>query len=592
MRQKANSGDRSLAAGSITPSVRQRSATRDMSELMRLLGNFDDKLGTNLIEELHKAIRRVDSGAFDGSGLPVRRICLKEDVFAAMIGWLVRGGWADGLCERPVLSARIGFILWQLVGRRQFGDRQREIVCASLVTRYLVLLQAFGIDATDRDKVKAVTYDANPTVLPRYWPQPPWICDRSWRQVTRIDCERFLTGYDRFWSDLPWRRQSADISQRDNRDNGRRYFLSHRFELPTGAEIARAQVIKDEIDEGPQTIILSRRKALAHATLASYAAQILPDHRPLSVGLKLLQVRMHVGAVVKPDLRRVASLVLSHLALLHGIPLTDAFEVSLTPEIGGRLGWFDAEQGLLNLQVGNGYYPQLAGRVPPQTLRLPITSVTQMLIKYLIHSGVTSAATLYGADRLDQIMGDLQDLIGESDQSRSRLRRLHQAWQYVALMKARINPAILALLCAEIVGPFRADANYLTTDEQFLFECLGRIHAEVFKYAGIPFSAGDNSPSPKNRVGKCSPNLEEWALSAVRHLADLNRADEITASCNLILAAHGRRWTSDLPHPKANILIYENRPLMILADKNLGGGRRVRFVPMSASGFQIFGAPP
>jgi hypothetical protein len=107
-------------------------------------------------------------------------------------------------------------------------------------------------------------------------------------------------------------------------------------------------------------------------------------------------------------------------------------------------------------------------------------------------------------------------------------------------------------MCGCVVGPFRSDSNYLTVTEQTLFDCVFRVHREIFRLAGHSLTVSYQSPTAGKLVGKCVQSLTEWARSAARTLEQVSEPAELAAAHQWLSAVHGRRPTAD-PFPKIAI---------------------------------------
>lgn len=414
------------------------------------------------------------------------RVRLKENIFASLVDWLARSGWESGIAARPALCAGLRRILEQLARRDEAGDTPCELQAGSLVARYLIFLEATGVDARDRPAVLKAT-SASAVRLPSYWPPPPWSNARCWRRVKAEDCARFIDNFDRFWSDQAWyfRRRKPGEEMHGALDH-------FGYQAPNASEVERARIIRDEVDGTTETIFLSRRQAVAHAHLANYAAQLVPDHRPLLNGLKILAAGLSLPPL--DPLRRHASLALAHLALLHGISIDEGLDIALgeAPKItpgearDAASSWIDRDSKSLHLCIGKEAKKGLLGRVPPQIVRLPLAPATQAIFQKLIATGgKKSLAGFYDANCLNQVLADLGDIARLQEYSDEQLERLHHAWRYVALLRARLNPAVIALMCGCVVGPFRSDSNYLTVTERTLFDCVSGYTRKFFVLRAI-----------------------------------------------------------------------------------------------------------
>ena len=131
------------------------------------------------------------------------------------------------------------------------------------------------------------------------------------------------------------------------------------------------------------------------------------------------------------------------------------------------------------------------------------------------------------------------------------------------------------------MGPYRAESSYLTVTERILFEAVSRIHSEAFRFAGLGVQFAYESSSPETPIGKCTPTLAEVADSASLTLSKIERQNDLCAACHWLSLTHRRRPTGELPHPRAHLLGLPEGHLLFVADKDLGGGRRVRVLPVA-----------
>lgn len=512
---------------------------------------------------------------------------LHENVFGALANWLERTRWIDGLMDRPMMLGQVGRVLDQLADRKQLGDAQDQLERGSLVARYLIALVAMGVDVSNLQLVQAATLGASDVRLPRYWSRPPWLGHTIWRLVTRRDCLRFLADYRWFWS----LERRSRRPKRKNPDIASDKFLLQAREvglnIPSPTQIRPSRFVRDDTEDGPVTIDLPRNQWRGHACMLAYCDQIVPDHTFLYLGVRLLQLSFSLQELEKEDSRLLCSLVLSQLSLLYGMTFEDGFKVGFDEQAGAATGWVDVKGGILNLRIGSDPEKALFGRIPPQTVRLPLLPLAgriieaSRIVERLQLEGKKTLGEFYESNRLDQVCNDLGDFARLDESSRVRLRRLWEGWQYVASRRVRLQPGVLALLSGTVVGPYRAESSYLTVTERFLFEAVSRIHSEVFQFAGLGVQFEYESPSPETRIGKCTPTLAEVADSASLTLTKIGRQNDLCAACNWLSLTHGRRPTGELPHPAAHLLALPEGYLLLVADKNLGGGRRVRLLPVA-----------
>lgn len=540
-----------------------------------------------------KILKCCDAGAFvqelrsflrvrgERNPAPGAIVRLRENVFGALADWLERTAWVDGLVDRPSMFGQVRRVLDQLADRKQLGDAQDQLERGSLVARYLIALLGTGVDVSDQQLVRAATLGADEVRLPRYWARPPWLGNNIWRLVTRRDCARFLADYRMFWSLEQRSRKPRSKNQQIASDKFSRQAKEIGFYAPSPRLIRRSRFVHDDTEDGVVTISLRHNQSHGHACMLAYCDQILPDHTSLYVGVRLLQLSFSLQELEKKDPRLLASLVLSQLSLLYGVRFEDGFKIGFNEQAGSDMGWVDVKGGILNLRIGHDPEKALFGRIPPQTVRLPLLPLAGGMIECLQSRGLNTPREVYGQCRLDQVCNDLGDFARFDKSSRLRLRQLWEGWQYLALRRIRLQPGILALLSGTVVGPYRAESSYLSVSERMLFEAVSRIHSEAFQFAGLGVQFEYKSSSPEARVGKCTPTLAEVADSASVTLTKIEQQNGLRATCHWLSLTLGRRSTGELPHPRKHLLGLPEGYILYVADKDLGGGRRVRLLPVA-----------
>jgi hypothetical protein len=98
-------------------------------------------------------------------------------------------------------------------------------------------------------------------------------------------------------------------------------------------------------------------------------------------------------------------------------------------------------------------------------------------------------------------------------------------------------------------------------------------------------------PIPDTREsGRSTVQIGKQALSLAALVEDANAIlnkiedpNEVAACVAWIQQFHGRRPTVDFPHAAAYAVRCGGTPVFFLADKNMGGGRRIRLVPATNS---------
>ena len=528
-------------------------------------------------------LRRVDAVCENqiwNHGRP-SRMTLEYDVCGALAGWLYRTGWVKWLLGEATISQQVYLVCERIGQRRLLGDRAQYLIRMSLVARYLIAYASIGARVNNISDVRERLMNATGIgiSLPYYWPLPPSDGKCEFRRGRDGAAKRFLRDYEYFWRDEKWLRSHA-VSGPNRRKSGDsvKRAVELGFELPTPEEVSQMRIIVYD-EELPSKVHLTKRGAFAHACLAAYVQQISRDHRPLGVGIQLLRVAENLKNTDIHHPRLCASLALAHLSLFHGLTMLDGLELAFTAAQNSKVGWVDVDRSVLRLKVGYDVRKSLTGRVPPQIIMTPISTRTCQFLRSIRSRGYSSLASCFGKAALDEIQEELSDFIQTKSEGKE-FYRLHQAWQYVAVRMVHLNLGTVALLCGDVIGPFRAESSYLTIRQSALGDAVRRIHKQIAQIADQPFQLFSDLPCPTDWKGKGAPDLEVWAKSAASCLDECKTGNELRAACNWLMAAHGRRPTPELPHPGRYYLNSELGSVLYIADKNLGGGRRVRFVPV------------
>jgi hypothetical protein len=267
------------------------------------------------------------------------------------------------------------------------------------------------------------------------------------------------------------------------------------------------------------------------------------------------------------------------LNVVLGIEAEDlmGFGIGTKPRFGP--GWI--AHGQVYLCVGGGWHREMVDRVPPHDIPLPVPEwLSQLLISVeQSYPGVCRIEDLYAKDPLGFYF---RAALHHSDADPQQVKFLHRPLIYVALIKAAVPPPALALLLDRNVGPFRAESSYFTTSVAQLWQHATRIQNVLFAWAKIPQSwALPTNVDFQRRVGVVAPNLANAASLALEVIDGVTSANERRATIELGQSLLGKRPTLGKPVP---CLIDDK--MILFADKNHGGGRRLRFVPNSKA-FQL-----
>jgi len=247
-------------------------------------------------------------------------------------------------------------------------------------------------------------------------------------------------------------------------------------------------------------------------------------------------------------------------------------------------GWI--AQGQVFLRVGPGCHREMLGRVPPQVIPHPVPEWLSQLLWKMEHcdSGALRVEALYSKDPL----GSFYRAAGRYTEASPRETMfLHRPFVYTALIKAAVPPAAVALLLDRSVGPYRAESSYYYTSVAQLWQHATTTQSVMLAWAGIPPLWTIPSDIDFTRgVGVNAPLLSKTASLAMEVVRGIESENERRAAMELGLAFHGRRPTTD-----KQVSCSMGGEVLAIADKNHGGGRRLRLVPQSSS-FQPHPAHP
>jgi hypothetical protein len=509
------------------------------------------------------------------------RVPLCVDVLLALFDWLLARGW-----ERPLESeARFRATVREVFERlsaiiKQGGNARNTGVEESLVVRYLVAMASCGVDVRDRAQIMAATFHNDAFLLPKYWPAPA----ETWRQnVTEEDWSRFLTAWERFWSDTGRGSGGRNRRKRERRKSLHEHLSEQGLQAPTRQQKREAVCPLRETELENDVPPLDRHRQSAHAGLSAFATQIVVDSRPLAVGLKLLERLLRL-APDKQSPRRCACMALVETAIFSGLAVHDGLKLALTPTKALVPATFNGNRGCLTSHLAFGYHRAILGRIPPQEVDLPLPLHTRDLLQRLADHGYRTVAEPFGPKPLDAFLEDVADLMATSGM-KGFLRRLEMGWLYAAHRLARLNPGVIALLRGDVFGPYRSETSYLTVSEHYLWACAYKVHDEILHALGLNSTEHRDSGRPNILVGKQAAALSALVDSANAILDELDEPNKLAACTSWIQQLHGRRPTTDHPLAAEYAVPCDGGAAIFLADKNMGGGRRIRIVPTTQSGF-------
>ena len=519
-----------------------------------------------------------------GSRRPIR---LCEDVLASVANRLANPAWLRWLEGHPTEARKIGQVVKRLHHRLHHLDTSNnQRIHSSLVARRLILIAAWGGETERADDV--LVFLTTKRLPPPWDPSLPWEagCPPENWAATESAVRRFLNDVAIFWSDIPpnpkkVRRPLSAIEDIESRaERGMSYSLHTE---PGNRMRVYGKVPAPDYPngEGDSSVSLARPQMRALASLGAYSSQLAPSHREVIPATRLISsIYADRGSLLQSRYpEHVRDAALCGLNVVLGIEAEDlmGFGIGTKPRFGP--GWI--AHGQVYLCVGGGWHREMLGRVTPQNIPLPVPEwLSQLLISTeKSYPGVGRFEDLYAKDPLGFYFRAAQH---HSDADSRQVKFLHRPLIYAALINAAVPPPALALLLDRNVGPFRAESSYFTTSVEQLWQHATRIQSVLFAWAKTPQSwALPTNVDFQRRVGVVAPNLANAASLALKVIDGVSSANERHATIELGQSLLGKRPTLGKPVP---CLIDDK--MILFADKNHGGGRRLRFVPNSKA-FQL-----
>ena len=501
------------------------------------------------------------------------RITLTTHAVLSLLEWMHDSRWSVRLAANPALRTTTGTLMKRMAGWMAQGGQKPLVSTMSLVVRYLIAMADTGVDVTDRHTVALALREG----IPQYWPRP----GQKWRiNVDAVDQARFLASYDRFVGRISFSKPrklgpAAPKSLPTRMDSG--------YVAPTQWQLRRARRPLADTEMGEDAPPLDTARCGAHAALTVFAEQIALGAKQLDVALSLAKVFNQLP-LSKDKPERCATVAVCGLVLFTGIPAEAALRISLHNKREKFPANYNAHRTCLTSYLAQGFFPKIDGRIPPQDAEIPLPDRVRDAIKLLASTGLDHIGGAYEGDALTCFRETALSLMGWAPDQRTALLRMEAGWLYAAHHLCSINPGVIQLLSGNAYGPYRAEMNYLTVSESYLWQCAYRIHDEIYRLLEMPIPSDRQPGKPGVQVGKLAPSLTDLAVSGGQILAQASDSSDIAACATWILQAHGRRPTLDQPHPAAYVADCDASPVFLLADKNLGGGRRLRIVPASAAG--------
>lgn len=352
----------------------------------------------------------------------------------------------------------------------------------------------------------------------------------------------------------------------------------------------RKSVGCDDGDDEKALVIESPRVIRQYAGLSLAGDLLACGTRQLELGLAVLQVSVLLDERAWRCLRpaELASWIIALLSLMIGIPPRDLLRFPLSPTkavLDDAMGTLDLSCSLLHLFPGNGCDDGLFGRIPRgQIIEIQLPGTLHLLCKLLATSLPAGAATLQGvigASALDVYCRHIALRLENFRPARQRkleaqLCRLHDVWTFSGLVLAGTPPGIMALLCGRTLSPFRSDSNYFKASRLCVQHTLTAICEAEYQLAGFPPEGKIPVIVNPGEVGADAPDMTE-VVGRFEGMVQGVHTQAVAPNAKTWHALTGCRPGADCrPFHDGETEI----PLVAIADKNLGVGKRTRVVPV------------
>jgi hypothetical protein len=500
------------------------------------------------------------------------RITLIVHPVLSLLEWLKDAGWTTRLNDDQRLLQITSALMTRMAAWMEHGGQKPLVSTMSLVVRYLVSMADRGVNIRDRHGVS----QALAAGIPEYRPEPGEALRNNTEKVNR---ERFMANYDRFFGVIAIGKPKKR-GTKVHKPWG--LHVEKGFAVPTHEQIRRTKRALSETEIGEDAPPLHAGACAAHAGLTVCAEQIALSPKHLYTALSLADNL--AGLTLSSDrLAECATVAVSGIALYYGMPVEDALAIALRPTPQKSPAAYNPQRRCLTSYLAQGYYPAVVGRIPRQDAQIPLPARVCEAMDILSNTALETVGEAFGGDALTRYRDTVMDLTGWEANWRTRLIRLHAGWLYAAHHLCRLNPGVIQLLLGDVYGPYRAELNYLTVPESFLWTSSYRVHDKIDELQDIPAAPGREDGDPYVRVGKLAPSLAELAATGRQILAHASAPAEIAACTTFILQVHGRRPTEDHPHPGAYLIDCDDCSVFVVGDKNLGDGRRLKVVPASTA---------
>ena len=410
-----------------------------------------------------------------------RRIFLYTDCFVSVVDRLTKSVWLRYLRSNAGACAQICQVLVQLRRRiNEVGEVKIHAIHSSLVGRRLIQIATFDVDVSSSADVE---FFLDGCRLPPPWgapnPSSRWLPHGTAAAVRRFCWE---VGF--YWSILPWHAQSEarhfgqDDPEASRRDRGLRTTL---YELRPGSISVSGPVRQEAlIDSTEVHEKLPNWKLKCVAAVSGYANQLAPSHREMLAAIELLKSAWNFDYHQSRD-EHIRDLAFGAVCVLGGISPRDLLSFSLQngeKSVAGRI-----EAGRLFIYVGSGIHPGLLGRVPCQTLEIPLpVRCVELLIEVQKRYPRSHVSGCYFKDPLGTI---LQRLAHFSRTDCELSGFLHRPFVYVALNFAKVSPGVCQLMLGRPIGPYRSALNYTSVSHSLIWREMIDVQRSLLNLAGL-----------------------------------------------------------------------------------------------------------
>ena len=302
---------------------------------------------------------------------------------------------------------------------------------------------------------------------------------------------------------------------------------------------------------------------------SGYANQLAPSHREIPAAIGLLKMAWNFDYRRLLHHEHVRDLAFGAVCVLGGISPQDLLRFSLQDgkkSVAGRI-----EAGRLFIYVGSGIHPGLLGRVPFQTLEIPLpVRCVELLIEVAKRfPGARSVSDCYFEDPLGTILGSLARL---SHAECELCGFLHRPFIYAALNFAKVSPGVCQLMLARPIGPYRSALNYTSVSHTLIWREMVEVQRLLLNLAELEgtWTAINGIGLQGARTGAVAPRLKEAVTASRETVRKITNTNELAAAVQLGPAFHGRRPTQEQSPP------ITSADALIVSDKNHGSGRRLR----------------